>query len=58
MQFARAQLRAHTFSARQRILQIKEMIFDYLVVIVAQKPAEICPDEINVKITLLRLMTT
>ena len=58
MQFARAIARARNFSVHQHIVQIKEMILDYLVVIVAQKPAEICPDEINVKITLLRLVTT
>ena len=35
-----------------QILQIKEMIFYFLIVIVAQKPTEICSLEINVKIKL------
>ena len=38
----RAIARARTFSAFHQILQIKEMIFHYLIVIVAQKPTEVC----------------
>ena len=34
---ARAQVRARSQNARQRILLIKEMIFDYLIAILAQK---------------------
>ena len=51
------QLRVRTFNVCQRILQIKEMIFDYLIVIVTQKSVETCPHEINVKMTFLRLVT-
>ena len=54
----RAQMCARAFDEYQEIFQFKETIFDYLIVIVTQKLAEIYPYEINVKITLLRLVTT
>ena len=34
---ARAQVRTRTFGARQCILLIQEMLFDYLIAILAQK---------------------
>ena len=48
--FPRAQPRARPFSARQSILLIKEMLFDYLIVIVAIKAAEIGKSEVTTKI--------
>ena len=38
---ARAQVRARSQNARQRILLIKKMIFDYLIAIPAQKAASL-----------------
>ena len=49
---------ARAFDEYQQSFQFKDTIFDYLIVIVAQKLAEIYPYEINVNITLLRLVTT
>ena len=46
------------FDEYQQLFYLKETIFDYLIVIVVQKLAEIYLYEINVKITLLRLVTT
>ena len=46
---ARAQLRVRPFSARQSILLIKEMLFDYLIAIVSSKAAEIGMSEVTKK---------
>ena len=54
----RARKCARAFDEYQQIFQFKETIFDSLIVIVAQKLAEIYPYERNVNITLLRLVTT
>ena len=54
----RQQMCARAFDEYQQTFQLKETFFDYLIVIVARKLAEIYPYEINVNITLLRLVTT
>ena len=43
---ARAQVRSRAQNARQRILPIQEMLFDYLIAIVAQKLIELAFGEI------------
>ena len=48
--FPRAQSRARLFGARQWILLTKEMLFDYLITIAAQKAAEIGLCEVTTKL--------
>ena len=50
MRFPRAQPRASTFSARQWILLITEMILHTLIAIVALKAAEINRSEVTKKV--------
>ena len=50
---ARAQVRTRTFGARQCILLIQEMLFDYLIAILAKKLVKIESDEIASKIEFL-----
>ena len=54
----RTQVCAWTFDEYHKIFQSIDTIFDNLIKTVAQKLAEIYTYEINVKITLLRLVTT
>ena len=50
---ARAQVRARTFGGRQCILLIQEILFDYLIAILAKKLVKIESDEILSKIEFL-----
>ena len=48
--FARAQPRARPCNARQSILLIKEILFDYLITSVAQKLADLAQIEVRAKL--------
>ena len=58
MQFPRVQARASPCSQRQSILMMKEMLFDYLIAIVAQTFADVAQIEVHRRYkTILRVWT-